>query len=179
MDLVKTELDKPVATTNGSAGVGKGDASESLTVLTRGDSLQGRLSMKGNGQLLGAFSGEVECEGELFIGPDAQVGANIRTRNIVISGFVRGNVVAVGRLKITSTGRLEGDARIGALIVQEGGVHHGAIHVHPEGVPEDMPEEPAVVALEPVVSADPMPAVARVQIQAGVDRVKKFWGEFF
>lgn len=162
--LLKAEIEKATANGNGKA--------EELTVVAAGDSLQGRLTMKGNGHLLGTFSGEVDCDGELLVGTDASVSANIRTRNIVISGFVRGNIVAAGRLKITASGRLEGDARVGSLVVQEGGVHHGAIRVHPEGLPVD--EEPEVVALAP--EAEPQP---RVQLQASVDRVKKFWGEFF
>ena len=162
--LLKAEIEKATANGNGKA--------EELTTLAAGDSLQGRLTMKGNGHLLGTFSGEVDCEGELLIGADASVSANIRTRNIVISGFVRGNIQAAGRLKITSSGRLEGDARVGSLVVQEGGVHHGAIRVHPEGLPVD--EEPEVV--EEAAAPEPQP---RVQLQASVDRVKKFWGEFF
>src|SRR6202158_6248825 len=141
-------------------------------VLGRDDALSGRLQLKSGGQLLGNFSGQVECDGDLLIGPEAHVEADIRTVKITIAGFVRGNVVAVSRLKITSTGRLEGDAKVGALVVQEGGVHKGVIRVHPEGVPDseyatisDTPARPAVVALK----AMPNP----------VGRVRKFWGEFF
>lgn len=166
--LLKAEIEKSAPSANGN----NGKSDDGLTVLAVGDVLTGHLVMKGSGHLLGTFSGEVECEGELLIGPEARVSANLRTRNIVISGLVKGNVIAVGRLKITSTGRLEGDARIGALVVQEGGVHHGAIHVHPEGLPAE--EEVVVEAVVPET-----PPVARVQLQASVDRVKKFWGEFF
>ena len=87
---------------------------------------------------------------------------------------MRGNVTAVGKLKIAPTGRLEGDARVGALIVQEGGVHHGVIRVHPEG----LPTEPEPVLAQTVVvasGADP----GSKPVTAQVDRVKKFWGEFF
>jgi cytoskeletal protein CcmA (bactofilin family) len=154
-------------------GSGNGKPEERLTVLAAGDSLHGRLAIQGDGQLLGDFQGEVDCEGELLIGKDAKVAANIRTRNIVISGLVRGNVTAIGRLRIAASGRLEGDARVGALIVQEGGVHHGAIRVHPEGVPAD--EEPAAVETRPATPAEPQAA----RIQVSVDRVKKLWGEFF
>jgi cytoskeletal protein CcmA (bactofilin family) len=168
--VLKAEIEKAGA---GAAANGSNAKPEdAVTVLAAGDSLTGHLVMAGSGQLLGTFSGEIECSGELVIGPAAQVSANIRTRNVVISGFVRGNVTAVGRLKITASGRLEGDARIGALVVQEGGVHHGAIHVHPEG----LPVEPEIVVVESLVAE---PAPARVQLQASVDRVKKFWGEFF
>jgi len=141
------------------------------TVLGRDDALSGRLLLKGGGQLLGNFSGQVECDGDLMIGPEAHVEADIRSARVTIAGFVRGNVIAVNRLKITSTGRLEGDAKVGALVVQEGGVHKGVIRVHPEGVPE----------AEDVVIADGAvgPPVVLKSLPIPVGRVRKFWGEFF
>jgi len=139
------------------------------TVLGLDDVLSGRLQLKSGGQILGNFSGQVECEGDLWIGSEAHVEADIRSDRVTIAGFVRGNVVAASRLKITSTGRLEGDAKVGALVVQEGGVHHGVIRVHPEGVPER--EE------EIVVDAVAQPVVV---VKGGVPgRVRKLWGEFF
>jgi cytoskeletal protein CcmA (bactofilin family) len=122
--------------------------------------------------VLGNFTGQIECDGDLLIGPEAHVEADIRTVRVTIAGFLRGNVVAASRLKITNTGRLEGDAKVGALVVHEGGVHHGVIRVHPEGVPDreeqiiiDSTARPAVVAMKSL----PNP----------VGRVRKFWGEFF
>jgi cytoskeletal protein CcmA (bactofilin family) len=142
------------------------------TVLGLDDVLSGRLQLKSGGQILGNFSGQVECEGDLWIGSEAHVEADIRTDRVTIAGFVRGNVVAASRLKITSTGRLEGDAKVGALVVQEGGVHHGVIRVHPEGVPER--EEKIVVdaVAQPLV-------VVKGGSPNPVGRVRKLWGEFF
>jgi len=165
----ETELRETASVTLAS---GKPEGSP-ITVLAEEDVLSGKLEIKGDGRLLGTFSGEIECGGELTIGNDATVSANIRTRNITIAGQVKGNVTAVGKLKIASSGRLEGDARVGALIVQEGGVHHGVIRVHPEGLPAD---EPVVVEnTVPVAVAEPGPRPLTIS----VDRVKKFWGEFF
>ena len=141
------------------------------TVLGRDDALSGRLQLKGGGQLLGNFSGQVECDGDLLIGPEAHVEADIRSAKVTIAGFVRGNVIAVSRLKITSTGRLEGDAKVGALVVQEGGVHKGVIRVHPEGVPEG--------ADEVIADATARPPVVLKSLPIPVGRVRKFWGEFF
>src|SRR5712664_4794695 len=121
--------------TNGGRESSKGTEPKA-TVLAHDDVLSGRLQVKGNGQILGRFSGEVDCDGDLFIGPEAHVEADIKSSKVTVAGLVRGNIVAVSRLKITNTGRLEGDARVGALVVLEGGVHHGVIRVHPEGVPE-------------------------------------------
>ena len=145
---------------------------QKTTVLGRDDALSGRLQLRGGGQLLGNFSGQIECDGDLLIGPEAHVEADIRTERVTIAGFVRGNIVAASRLKITNTGRLEGDAKVGALVVQEGGVHHGVIRVHPEGVP-DRDEQV-------IIDSTARPAVATVKsLPDPVGRVRKLWGEFF
>jgi len=142
------------------------------TVLGRDDALSGKLQLKSGGQILGNFSGQVECDGDLWIGSEAHVEADIRSDRVTIAGFVRGNIVASSRLKITSTGRLEGDAKVGALVVQEGGVHHGVIRVHPEGVPD---REDKIV-----VDAAPRSAAVAVKSDSNpVGRVRKMWGEFF
>ena len=142
------------------------------TVLAREDNLSGRLALKGNGQVLGTFTGQIESDGDLLIGPDARVEADIKGFRITVSGQVKGNIIAANRLKITSSGRLEGDATVGALVVQEGGVHYGVIRVHPEGIPDTPPDRLAQVpAQSTVVTFKPMPNP--------VGRVRKFWGEFF
>ena len=142
------------------------------TVLARDDVLTGKLQMKDGGQVLGKFSGQIECDGELLIGPEAHVEADIRSAKVTIAGFVRGNIVAANRLKIMSSGRLEGDAKVGALVVLEGGVHLGVIRVHPEGVPESEHVS--------IVDASPRPPAAALRtVPDPVGRVRKFWGEFF
>ncbi len=138
------------------------------SILARGDSASGRWLINGDGDVLGEYSGEIECAGTLVVGKGAEVTATIRGHDVTIAGLVRGNITAIGKLRIASSGRLEGDARVGALVVQEGGVHHGTIRVHPEGIPDEDRLATEGAASEPEGSG-----------QTRVDRVKKFWGEFF
>jgi cytoskeletal protein CcmA (bactofilin family) len=165
------------AVENAATGSANGDADPlglepKTTVLAPEDALSGKLVLKGSGQVLGSFSGQIECDGDLLIGPEARVEADIKSNRVTVSGLVRGNVIASNRLKITTSGRLEGDATVGALVVQEGGVHYGVIRVHPEGIPDTPPERMAQVpAQSTVVTLRPMPNA--------VGRVRKFWGEFF
>lgn len=140
-----------------------------ISVLARGDTASGRWVIGGDGEVRGEFSGEIECGGVLLIGKGAEVTASIRGDEVTVAGLVRGNITALGRLRITATGRLEGDARVAALVVQEGGVHHGVIRVHPEGVPED-----EIIVSDPVALGEPV-----ADAPTPVDRVRKFWGEFF
>jgi len=67
----------------------------------------------------------------LFIGPDAHVEADVKSARVTIAGFVKGNIIAVNRLKITNNRTPRGRRARGALVVLEGGVHHGVIRVHP------------------------------------------------
>jgi cytoskeletal protein CcmA (bactofilin family) len=159
-----------------------------LTVLSEGDAFEGRLEMKGDGHLMGSFQGEVECAGELLVGPDARVGADIRAVHVTISGLVAGNLVARGRLKITATGQLRGDAHVASLVVQEGGVHFGRLCVHPEGVPEaetgdgaghEAEQAPAATDSRGRGETRSGPSSFPRPLTGSVDRVKRLWGDLF
>lgn len=192
------ELRHDAEKTGSGSSAGKVAGESESSVIAREDSLQGRLQLRGDGRVLGRFHGEIDCEGELMIGPDAEVSATVRANRITLAGRLRGNVTALGRLRIMSSGRLEGDARVGSLIVQEGGVHLGMIRVHPEGVPEH--DDPAPIQLAPVSlpvlpalessangpgparrpgAAGGAPPAQSRSLSGSVDRVKKLWGEFF
>jgi cytoskeletal protein CcmA (bactofilin family) len=145
-----------------------------MTVVSEGDILVGRLDMKGNGQVLGIVEGHVSCPGELLVGSEARVRADLESHDLVIAGRVEGDVVVRGRLKITSTGRLEGDAQVGSLVVQEGGVHFGLLHVYPNGVPEAPPPELVPATVPPAALGSRSRPLA-----ASVDRVKRMWSEIF
>lgn len=157
-------------TADSNGGAELVEAEPKSTVLAPEDSVSGKLQLRGSGEVLGSFSGQIECDGDLLIGPEARVEADIRGVRVTVAGLVRGNIVADTRLKITSTGRLEGDATVGALVVQEGGVHHGVIRVHPEGLPEVVPQPTMYAARSTVVPLKTLNPVGRV---------RKFWGEFF
>ena len=51
--MPETELSKPFVGTNGTP------PEAAVTVLSEADSLQGRLELRGDGQLMGTFAGEV------------------------------------------------------------------------------------------------------------------------
>jgi cytoskeletal protein CcmA (bactofilin family) len=140
-----------------------------LTVLSEADALVGQLLISGDGHLMGSFEGQVDCAGALLIGKDARVRADVRAQNVLLAGSVKGTVVAKGRLELTSSGRLEGEARTASLVIQEGAVHFGRLEVYPGGVPELAPGPPP----------PPRPASVNRAISASVHRVKKVWGELF
>lgn len=72
-------------------------------------SFDGRLTSKENLSIYGSVSGAIECQGRVVIGESGNVESDILAEDIVVSGKVVGNVIARGKLQVTSTGIVKGD----------------------------------------------------------------------
>ena len=85
----------------------------------------GELKCDGGVRIDGVFQGNLESMGNVIVGETAKVAADIIGRNISISGAVKGNVSASGRLEILSTGIVWGDIDVASFLIDEGGVFSG------------------------------------------------------
>ena len=90
-------------------------------------SMQGTLSFKDavNLRINGKFEGNLDTRGNLIIGSNAQVHADITGDNIVIGGRVKGRITAKERLTLLPTAIVEGDIFPAKLNVAEGAVFEG------------------------------------------------------
>jgi len=89
--------------------------------------MQGTMIFKDpvNLRINGQFEGKLDTKGNLTIGEDANVKADINGENITIAGKVTGNITATGRLNIIAPGNISGDIVTSALTVSEGAVLNG------------------------------------------------------
>jgi cytoskeletal protein CcmA (bactofilin family) len=87
--------------------------------------LVGELKCDGGVRIDGVFQGNLETMGNVIVGETAKVVADIVGRNISISGAVKGNISASGRLEILSTGIVWGDIDVASFLIDEGGVFSG------------------------------------------------------
>jgi cytoskeletal protein CcmA (bactofilin family) len=85
----------------------------------------GELKCDGGVRIDGVFQGSVETMGNVIVGETAKVAADLVGRNISISGAVKGNITASGRLEILSTGLVWGDIQVASFLIDEGGVFSG------------------------------------------------------
>jgi excisionase family DNA binding protein len=90
-------------------------------------SMSGTLTFKDavNLRINGNFEGNLQSKGNLTIGEEGMVEAQIVGDNIVIAGKVKGNIFAKDRLELRPTALLEGDIQAPRLIIQEGAVFIG------------------------------------------------------
>lgn len=95
------------------------------TVLETSTDLEGELFFKTSLKIKGKFQGKIFSEGLLFIAPEAEVEADIYTRDVVIAGKVTGNVSAQNKLEIEESGALYGDIQTYKLKIADGVIFEG------------------------------------------------------
>lgn len=90
-------------------------------------SMQGTLSFKDpvNLRINGKFEGTLESRGNLTVGQQAIVSADIVGDNIVIGGRVKGRITAKERLTLLPTAIVEGDVYPAKLNIAEGAIFEG------------------------------------------------------
>lgn len=109
-------------------------------VLGPNSTFNGRLKAKGNVRVDGFFEGAIETDGNVIIGETAKVLADISAHAVQVWGAVKGNIDAVGRLEIMSTGRVWGDIKVTSLLIDEGGLFRGKSVMEGEDAEPFIPE---------------------------------------
>jgi cytoskeletal protein CcmA (bactofilin family) len=91
-----------------------------------GTFVHGDLKGPGGFRIDGTVEGHVEADGPVIVGEKGIVEGNIRAREVVILGRVRGEVRSAGHLEIGPEGKLVGDVLVTSLRLHRGGVFRGA-----------------------------------------------------
>lgn len=95
------------------------------TLIGKDTEFQGTLNAKGTVRIDGKFEGDIKAEGNIIVGETGQVSAEIKARNLSLSGQIKGNVTLQEKLEICSSGKLSGDINVGLLVVEEGAFYQG------------------------------------------------------
>lgn len=78
----------------------------------------------------GELEGTIELqENTLTVGPNGNVRADVRAREITVLGRLTGNVRAGDRVDIRKTGSLEGDLTTSRIAIEDGAVFRGSIDI--------------------------------------------------
>jgi len=104
---------------------------EEEKILDMNASMEGSLvfSEPVNLRINGNFKGTLNAKGNLIIGENAKVYADIIGENIIIAGNVVGKIKATRTLKLTSTAEVEADIETVSLNIEEGAILNGKINM--------------------------------------------------
>ncbi len=93
--------------------------------LGEGTDFKGILTFEGTVRVDGKLEGEVYTKDTLIVGESATVNAEINVHTIVISGVVRGNINATGKIEVHRPGKLFGNVKTPSLFIEEGVIFEG------------------------------------------------------
>ena len=115
---------------NESKSKGSSGSSASLTgnknVLSNDVEIKGKLRFSRDLIIDGRIEGEVNSEGDLTVGENAQIIGDIKTRSVVVFGKVQGNITVTDRCELKQNAELNGDVTASKLAIEEGAVFLGS-----------------------------------------------------
>jgi cytoskeletal protein CcmA (bactofilin family) len=95
--------------------------------IDQGSSFEGKLSFKDTVRIDGHFTGEITSENTLVIGETGEIEANIRSKTVIISGSVSGDVVAGTKVVLHKSACMQGNIEAPSLMIEEGAVLNGQV----------------------------------------------------
>lgn len=114
------------------------------TIVATAMRIEGELKSNGNIRIDGIVSGKVQTSQDLYIGPNAQIDADLIAANAVIAGVVKGNVTIKNSLTLADTGRILGNISCGRLSIQEGALFIGNCRMQEAKPSREIVEEEVV-----------------------------------
>jgi cytoskeletal protein CcmA (bactofilin family) len=97
-----------------------------------GSSLRVKGDISGTEDLLidGAIEGLIQLgERKLTVGMTAKLTADINARDVVVYGYVKGNVHATGKIEIKKGGSVNGNLTTAQILIEDGADFRGSIEI--------------------------------------------------
>ncbi len=101
------------------------EMSEIPTIIGTNTTFHGKISGNESVCIDGAFEGEIDTQGNVYINKNAQVKAQIVAFYVVVHGSVHGDIWAQERLDVGETGKIRGNIKTKQFIVASGGLLNG------------------------------------------------------
>jgi cytoskeletal protein CcmA (bactofilin family) len=111
------------------------------TVIGPGARIVGDLSAEEDVTIAGRFEGKIRVGQDVRVIAGGEVEGEIEARSVVVSGSLRGEVVASHRAELTSTAVVEGSVRAPKIIIAEGAQLEGRVAMSASSVEQKSSKE--------------------------------------
>lgn len=102
------------------------------SIIGFGTTFTGDLDLTGLLKIDGDFSGSIKTEGKVLVGNTGRAKCSIFAKTVVVGGVVKGDIYAVERVVVLSTGMVLGNIRTPRLVMEEGVLFNGELTVTDE-----------------------------------------------
>lgn len=147
----------PTSANRESAGSGYGApaptakpaAGNTRNVLSSDVEIKGTVKFQHDLIVDGKIEGDIQSTGNLTVGENARLKAEIKTGTVVVYGKVHGNMTATDRVELKASAEVIGDIKAKILVIEGGAIFVGKSTV---GAPSQAPSEPAAKAAQPAAN---------------------------
>jgi len=95
------------------------------TVIAEDISFKGKLKFKNNLKIKGSFEGKIETDGQLIIGREAKVSADVMAGEVNNSGIFNGKIKASRKIELFKKSKTYADLVTPELTIESGSVFNG------------------------------------------------------
>lgn len=109
----------------GSTGATSGSVIGTRNVLSSDVEIKGVVKFQHDLIVDGKIEGEIQSSGNLTVGENARIKAEIKTGTVVVYGKVHGNITAVERIELKASAEVIGDIKAKSLTIEGGAIFVG------------------------------------------------------
>jgi cytoskeletal protein CcmA (bactofilin family) len=110
----------------------RGEGSALNGYIDKGSFIRGDLSFEETFRIDGRFEGKIRSGGELILGDDADVSADMEVGRLSVNGKLKGSVHAAERVELLAGARVLGDIATPVLRIEEGAHFEGSCQMGKE-----------------------------------------------
>ena len=110
----------------------RGEGSALNGYIDKGSYIRGDLSFEETFRIDGRFEGKIRSGGELILGDDADVNADMEVGRLSVNGKLKGSVHAAERVELLAGARVLGDISTPVLRIEEGAHFEGSCQMGKE-----------------------------------------------
>ncbi len=103
----------------------KEDGQSSETIIGAGVEVEGDFVAQGQVVVEGTVKGSIKTTGDLEVGDEAVVEAEVEANNVSVGGVIKGNVKATGQLELRQSAKVDGNVTTNVLVVAAGAKING------------------------------------------------------
>jgi cytoskeletal protein CcmA (bactofilin family) len=146
------------STPSASAASTQRPASGTRNVLSSDVEIKGNVKFTNDLVVDGKIEGEISSDGNLTVGENARIRAEIKTSTLVVYGKIHGNITVTDRVELKAGAEIVGDIKAKTLAIEAGAIFVGKSTV---GTPASTGAAPAKAA-EPKLEAPKQDTVTGV-----------------
>jgi len=125
-------------------------ASATRNVLSSDVEIKGTVKFTNDLVVDGKIEGEISSDGNLTIGENARIKAEVKTATVVVYGKVHGNLTATDRVELKASAEVVGDIKAKVLSIEPGAIFVGKSTVGtPANAPAQAPAKAGAAAEAP------------------------------